>query len=286
MAITAFTEASVALDDPGLADAARCCARSLLDLHLVDGRLRRASLGGVVGDSAAILEDHAMLATGLLALYQLSAEDSWLTAATDLLNTALAHFADPQRPGRWFDTADDAERLMLRLADPLDGATPSGASSVTEALLTAAHLVGGQRTERYLRAATGRAARARGAAGTRPAHGRALAGRRRRRLRMPRPGLRPAGDPHTRTGRHPGCGRALAASTLRRMPNDAKTDAIRNTVHRYIELVAKGGADDLVELYADDATVEGPVGGEVHIPARPPTASTPRSTTCSANASC
>ena len=31
------------------------------------------------------------------------------------------------------------------------------------------------------------------------------------------------------------------------------------------ELVAKGSADDLVELYADDATVEDPVGGEVHI---------------------
>ncbi|CAM4349429.1 nuclear transport factor 2 family protein [Mycobacterium senriense] len=30
-------------------------------------------------------------------------------------------------------------------------------------------------------------------------------------------------------------------------------------------MVAKGGADDLVELYADDATVEDPVGGEVHI---------------------
>ncbi|BCZ23175.1 nuclear transport factor 2 family protein [Mycobacterium senriense] len=49
------------------------------------------------------------------------------------------------------------------------------------------------------------------------------------------------------------------------MPNAARTEAIRNTVNRYIELVAKGGADDLVELYADDATVEDPVGGEVHI---------------------
>lgn len=49
------------------------------------------------------------------------------------------------------------------------------------------------------------------------------------------------------------------------MPNAARTEAIRNTVNRYIELVAKGSADDLVELYADDATVEDPVGGEVHI---------------------
>lgn len=71
LAITALAEASVALDDPALAHAARRCATRLLDLHVVDGRLRRASLGGVVGDSAAILEDHAMLATGLLALYQL-----------------------------------------------------------------------------------------------------------------------------------------------------------------------------------------------------------------------
>ena len=153
LAITALAEASVALGDPGLARAARDCAEALLDLHVVDGRLRRASLGGVVGDSAAILEDYAMLATGLLALYQLTADDAWLTRATGLLDIALAHFADPQRPGRWFDTADDAEQLMLRPGDPLDGATPSGASSITEALLTAAHLVDGDRAERYLRAA-------------------------------------------------------------------------------------------------------------------------------------
>ena len=50
------------------------------------------------------------------------------------------------------------------------------------------------------------------------------------------------------------------------MPNDAdRVQAITDTVNRYIELVAKGSADDLVELYADDATVEDPVGGLVHI---------------------
>ena len=136
-----------------MADAATDCATALLALHVVDGRLRRASLGGRVGDSAAILEDHAMLATGLLALYQLTTEAAWLTAATDLLDIALAHFADHDSPGRWFDSADDAERLMLRPADPFDGATPSGASAIAEALLTAAHLTGGGRADRYLQAA-------------------------------------------------------------------------------------------------------------------------------------
>ena len=143
----------MALAAPELADAAADCATALVALHLVDGRLRRASLGGRVGESAAILEDHAMLATGLLALYQLTTDAAWLTTATDLLDIALAHFADHDRPGRWFDSADDAERLMLRPADPLDGATPSGASSIAEALLTAAHLTGGQRADRYRQAA-------------------------------------------------------------------------------------------------------------------------------------
>ncbi|MCV7399597.1 thioredoxin domain-containing protein [Mycobacterium fragae] len=153
LAITALAEASVALAAPELADAAARCATALINLHLVDGRLRRASLGGRVGDSAAILEDHAMLATGLLMLYQLTADDAWLTTATRLLDIALARFADPDRPGRWFDTADDAEQLMLRPADPLDGATPSGASSIAEALLIAAHLAAGDRADRYRQAA-------------------------------------------------------------------------------------------------------------------------------------
>ncbi len=37
------------------------------------------------------------------------------------------------------------------------------------------------------------------------------------------------------------------------------------TVNRYLELAAQGKVDDIVELYAEDGTVEDPVGGEVHI---------------------
>ena len=153
LAITALAEASVALGRHGFLGAAIRCAHSIIDLHVVDGRLRRASLGGRVGDSAAILEDHATLATGLLTLYQLTVDASWLDAATGLLDVALDHFADPDREGRWFDSADDAEQLMLRPADPLDGATPSGASTIAEALQLAAHLVPADRAQRYAAAA-------------------------------------------------------------------------------------------------------------------------------------
>ncbi|WP_326545590.1 thioredoxin domain-containing protein [Mycolicibacterium sp. ND9-15] len=149
LAITALAEAGVALDRPELLDAATKCARAIWGLHLVDGRLRRASLGGAVGYSAAILEDHAALATGLLTVHQMTGEVEWLDAGMTLLDIALAHFADTDRPGRWFDTADDAEVLMVRPADPLDGATPSGASLIGEALLIAAHLAPAERAGRY-----------------------------------------------------------------------------------------------------------------------------------------
>ncbi|KUH76617.1 hypothetical protein AU184_13725 [Mycolicibacterium novocastrense] len=153
LAITALAEAAVALDRPELLDAATQCARAIWELHVVDGRLRRASLGGSVGASAAILEDHGALATGLLTVHQMTGETVWLEAALMLLDIALEHFADPDRPGRWFDTADDAETLMVRPADPLDGATPSGASLIAEALLTAAHLAPAERADRYAAAA-------------------------------------------------------------------------------------------------------------------------------------
>jgi uncharacterized protein YyaL (SSP411 family) len=153
LAITALVEASVALDRPEFLDAAARCARSIVELHLVGGRLRRASLGGRVGDSVAILEDHAALATGLLSLYQVLGDEEWLATATELLDLALDHFADPEHDGRWFDTADDAERLMVRPSDPIDGATPSGASLITEALQLAGHLVPAGRAARYVSAA-------------------------------------------------------------------------------------------------------------------------------------
>ena len=158
-AITALAEASVALDEPELLTAAAACARALVDLHVVDGRLRRASLGGRVGDGAAILEDHGALATGLLTLYQVTGDPEWLGIALDLVDDAVAHFADPEQAGHWFDTADDAEALVVRPSDPIDGATPAGASLMAEALQLAAHLAPAAAADRYaeLAAATLRA---------------------------------------------------------------------------------------------------------------------------------
>ncbi|MEV4633281.1 thioredoxin domain-containing protein [Rhodococcus coprophilus] len=139
-AVTALAEAGVAFDVPEWIDVAATCARALLDRHLVGDRLRRASLGGVVGEPAGVLEDYGALVTALVAVHQATGDAAWLAPAVRLADTALGAFADPDSPGSWFDTADDATKLVARPRDPLDGATPSGASLIAEALLSLAAL--------------------------------------------------------------------------------------------------------------------------------------------------
>ncbi len=46
---------------------------------------------------------------------------------------------------------------------------------------------------------------------------------------------------------------------------EGKTEAITKAVNRYLETVSQGRPDDIAALYAEDATVEDPVGSEVHI---------------------
>jgi len=40
-------------------------------------------------------------------------------------------------------------------------------------------------------------------------------------------------------------------------------DDYANTVNRYLELLAKGSADEITALYTEDATIEDPVGSEL-----------------------
>jgi steroid Delta-isomerase len=70
--------------------------------------------------------------------------------------------------------------------------------------------------------------------------------------------MRAVKRPEEETGSQP----EAAAVALPVMPSP---EQIADTVNRYISLVAKGSADDIAELYADDATVEDPVGGQVYI---------------------
>jgi uncharacterized protein len=140
LAIAALAEAGVLFDRPDFVDAAADAARLLIDVHLVDGRLRRVSRDGVVGQPAGVLEDYADVAEGLLVLAQVSGSRELLDQAGVLLDACLAHFADGS--GGFFDTADDAETLVRRPQNLTDDATPAGQSALAQALLTYAALTG------------------------------------------------------------------------------------------------------------------------------------------------
>jgi uncharacterized protein YyaL (SSP411 family) len=139
LAVTALVEFGRAL---GSAEAVEAAAKAgaLVERHIVDGRLRRVSRNGVVGDAPGVLEDYGCVAEAYAALHQATGEGRWLDLAGRLLDTALAHFGDGR--GGFYDTADDAEALVTRPADPTDNATPSGLSAVAAALTTYTALTG------------------------------------------------------------------------------------------------------------------------------------------------
>jgi uncharacterized protein YyaL (SSP411 family) len=140
LAIAALADAARAFDRDDYRQAAVDAASLILErLGSDSGRLQRSWKDGRAS-AAGVLEDHALLGEGLLALYEATFEERWFTAARDLAGTILDHFADPQ--GGFFDTADDAERLITRPKDPQDNAVPSGGAMATLLLLRLAALTG------------------------------------------------------------------------------------------------------------------------------------------------
>jgi uncharacterized protein YyaL (SSP411 family) len=143
LAIAALAEAGALFDEPAWVTAAVQASTLLRDVHLVDGRLRRASRDGRAGSSAGVLEDYGAVALAWLTVHQVTGDLGWLSAAAVLLDVALTRFADGS--GGFFDTADDAEVLIRRPQDVADGATPSGSSLTASVLLTYAALTGSSR---------------------------------------------------------------------------------------------------------------------------------------------
>ena len=142
---------------PEWVEAAEAAADLLVAVHLgADGRadrVVRVSKDGTAGRHAGVLEDQADVAEGLLALYAVTGRTEWLTLAGVLLDAVLAHFGDGA--GSFYDTADDAERLLRRPQDPSDNATPSGPSAAAGALLTYAAYTGSSRHREAAEAALG-----------------------------------------------------------------------------------------------------------------------------------
>ena len=107
------------------------------------GTFVRASRDGVAGRHAAVLEDHGCVAEAFVAVLGITGDPVWLDRARVLLDAVLDRFAAPE--GGFFDTADDAEALVVRPQDVSDNASPSGTSSAVAALVAFAAVTGEHR---------------------------------------------------------------------------------------------------------------------------------------------
>ena len=151
--ISALAEAGTALQGVGgtqYTEAAIACAEFILrDLRDSKGRLLRTygANGSRKGELNGYLEDHAFLLEALIALFEATCEERWLTEATALADTLIARFADPENGG-FYSTAADAEALIARRKDLEDSPIPAGGSSAAMGLLRLSELTGESAYER------------------------------------------------------------------------------------------------------------------------------------------
>ncbi|KAJ2973149.1 hypothetical protein NUW58_g9012 [Xylaria curta] len=141
MAIVALSRASAVLrdQDPGRAAkylAAAKGAAQFIKAHLWDSSrktLYRAYCDGRF-DTGGFAEDYAYLIEGLIELYEVTADESWLEWADDLQSVQIARFYDDTpstatianaKCGGFYSTTRDAPYTILRVKEGIDGSQPS-----------------------------------------------------------------------------------------------------------------------------------------------------------------
>jgi len=150
--LAAFAEAARTLNRKDYQNVAERNADFLLrELRQGNGRLLRTwkrrpehAEGAGQAKLNGYLEDYSHLIEGLLELYQTTFDACWFSAAQELAETMLGHFADSE--GTLYDTSDDHETLITRPRDLQDNATPSGNAMAVTALLKLAGFTNDLRT--------------------------------------------------------------------------------------------------------------------------------------------
>jgi uncharacterized protein YyaL (SSP411 family) len=126
----------------------------LLHAEMVrDGRVLRSRKDGVTR-IPGFLEDHAAVALGFIAVYELTFDERWIDRALQIAAAITDQFWD-EESRVFFDTARDAEKLITRPRDVADNAVPAGSSLAAELCLRTSELTGDEayrgRAERVLR---------------------------------------------------------------------------------------------------------------------------------------
>jgi uncharacterized protein YyaL (SSP411 family) len=133
MFCSALAEAAAATGDDGWANAAVEIASFLVEeLRRPDGRWLRSYKGGDVAH-LAYAADYAWLVDAFTRVAELTGEGRFLDTAVRTAKDMLELFADPNGGGLYV-TGADAERLIVRPKDLLDGVTPAAGSVAASAL--------------------------------------------------------------------------------------------------------------------------------------------------------
>jgi uncharacterized protein YyaL (SSP411 family) len=138
--LRAVADAARVLHRDDLAAMAVTNARFLLTRMRAGRRMLRSFKDGRA-TLPGYLEDQAAVADGVLSVYELTLEATWLEDLRGLVDEMLAAFWDPDAQA-FYDTAADHERLVIRPQDVTDNAIPSGTSMAADVLLRAGALMG------------------------------------------------------------------------------------------------------------------------------------------------
>jgi len=139
--IASLAHASGVFDEPEYSRAASRAADFLLGtMRRPDGRLLHRYRNGEA-EIPGFADDYAFLIWGLLELYESTFDVRHLEQALALKDLLLKHFWD-NKAGGFFHTADDAEKLLVRRKESIDGAVPSGNSVAAMDLIRLARITG------------------------------------------------------------------------------------------------------------------------------------------------
>ena len=140
LAISAMAQGFMALGEPRYLQGARRAADFMWEVHRAEGGgLYRSSNGGVAANEG-VLSDYALLAQGLLDLYQATQEATPLRRALTLLDHAVARFA--HKEAGFYQTPDHHPAPLGRRVELLDSTRPSANAAMARALVLAGELCG------------------------------------------------------------------------------------------------------------------------------------------------
>lgn len=131
--IKALAEAATILENVDHLKRAETAARFILEnLRMKDGGIFHSYRDGKA-NIPGFLEDYAMLADSLFALYQAGFDEKWLRSSEELINYSLEHFYDPQTGFFSFISSSHTDSQFTKV-EIIDGVIPSSNSVMAHLL--------------------------------------------------------------------------------------------------------------------------------------------------------